>query len=235
MKATVGNNTSGKILLPAHDPSDFLLLKAYNDPTFSSKYTWIGATKAGIIRRGYHFAQAKFFVKNGGWESFNSLIVQDSTTYLSAGWSPDGRTLPGALDIECNIRQLCPSVPPSLELSRCFVTDGPAGKECHGLSQAAMVSCISDFSATHHAETKSWLVNLPRSNHTPMIYTTTDWWKTWTGNSAKFGTNNPLWIAHYASSIGTVPAGWKYTTFWQNANKGPNSGTRSFSMGMQPD
>ena len=62
----------------------------YTNPSFSSQYT--GATNAGIIRGGYHFArpdvssgatQANYFLANGG------------------GWSADGLTLPGALDIEC--------------------------------------------------------------------------------------------------------------------------------------
>jgi len=51
-----------------------------------------GAANAGLIRGGYHFArpdissgatQATYFLAHGG------------------GWSPDGITLPGALDIEC--------------------------------------------------------------------------------------------------------------------------------------
>lgn len=58
--------------------------------SFSSQY--VGATNAGLIRGGYHFArpdvssgaaQAKYFLAHGG------------------GWSADGITLPGALDIEC--------------------------------------------------------------------------------------------------------------------------------------
>nr|POF16478.1 n,o-diacetylmuramidase [Quercus suber] len=61
---------------------------AYTDPTFSDHYN--AATKAGFIRGGYHFAhgdedaatQANFFLKNGG------------------GWSNDGITLPGMLDLE---------------------------------------------------------------------------------------------------------------------------------------
>ena len=57
-----------------------------------------------------------------------------------------------------------------------------------------------------------------------VIYTTTDWWTTCTGNSAAFASTNPLWIARYASSIGTLPAGWAYTTFWQYADSGPNPG-----------
>ena len=63
---------------------------AYLDPEFSNNY--VAATNAGIIRGGYHFAhpdvssgatQAQYFLAHGG------------------GWSSDGITLPGALDIEC--------------------------------------------------------------------------------------------------------------------------------------
>jgi GH25 family lysozyme M1 (1,4-beta-N-acetylmuramidase) len=71
----------------------FVYIKAtegttYKDPDFSSHYD--GATSAGFIRGGYHFAdgtgdgsqEAAFFVANGG------------------GWSNDGITLPGMLDLE---------------------------------------------------------------------------------------------------------------------------------------
>ncbi|KAA1472409.1 glycoside hydrolase family 25 protein [Dentipellis sp. KUC8613] len=153
----------------------------YTNPSFSSQYT--GATNVGIIRGGYHFAhpdsssgatQAKYFLAHGG------------------GWSSDGRTLPGALDIEYN----------------------PNGATCYGLSASAMVSWIRDFSNTYEAATGRY----------PVIYTTTDWWTTCTGNSAAFASTNPLWIARYSSSIGTLPAGWSYTTFWQYADSGPNPG-----------
>jgi len=151
------------------------------DPDFSGSYT--SATNAGIIRGGYHFAhpdsssgatQAKYFVAHGG------------------GWSSDGITLPGALDIEYN----------------------PNGAECYGLSASAMVSWIKDFSNTYHSSTGAY----------PVIYSTTDWWKTCTGNSAAFASTNPLWVANYGSSIGALPAGWSYATFWQYADSGPNPG-----------
>ncbi|OJA15294.1 hypothetical protein AZE42_00926 [Rhizopogon vesiculosus] len=144
----------------------------YTNPYFSSQYT--GATNTGLIRGGYHFAhpdsstgatQASYFLKHGG------------------GWSPDGITLPGALDIEYN----------------------PSGTECYGLSASSMVSWIKSFSAEYHASTTRY----------PVIYTTTNWWTTCTGNSATFASTNPLWLAHPGSSIGTLPAGWSYTTFWQ--------------------
>jgi len=92
----------------------------YVDPGFSAHYT--GATNAGLIRGGYHFAhpnsgsgssQATFFLAHGG------------------GWSADGRTLPGMLDIEYN----------------------PSGATCYGLSQSAMVAWIQDFVNTYHGRT----------------------------------------------------------------------------------
>lgn len=103
----------------------FVIIKAtegtsYTDSSFSANYQ--GATSAGLIRGGYHFAhpdassgasQASFFLKNGG------------------GWSGDGRTLPGMLDIEYN----------------------PNGATCYGLSASSMVSWISDFVNTYHAST----------------------------------------------------------------------------------
>ncbi|KIJ20627.1 glycoside hydrolase family 25 protein [Paxillus involutus ATCC 200175] len=150
-------------------------------PTFDSQY--VGATKAGLIRGGYHSArpnvssgatQAKYFIAHGG------------------GWSGDGITLPGALDIDYN----------------------PTGPKCYSLSASAMVSWIKDFSNTYKAATGRY----------PVIFTTTNWWKDCTGNSATFGSTNPLWIAHYASTVGTLPAGWKDTSFWQYDYSGPNPG-----------
>lgn len=71
----------------------FVFIKAtegttYLDPSFSDHYN--AATKAGFIRGGYHFAhgdedptaQANYFLNSGG------------------GWSNDGITLPGMLDLE---------------------------------------------------------------------------------------------------------------------------------------
>jgi GH25 family lysozyme M1 (1,4-beta-N-acetylmuramidase) len=94
-------------------------------PDFTSQYN--KAFQAGLVRGAYHFAlpnqstgaaQASFFVANGG------------------GWTHDGRTLPGALDIEYN----------------------PYGAECYGLSQSAMVSWIASFADTYQTLTSVWPV-----------------------------------------------------------------------------
>ena len=90
----------------------------YRNPYFSQQYG--GSYNQGFIRGAYHFAlpdrssgaaQANFFSSNGG------------------GWSGDGKTLPGALDMEYN----------------------PYGATCYGKSQAAMAAWIRDFSNTYKA------------------------------------------------------------------------------------
>jgi GH25 family lysozyme M1 (1,4-beta-N-acetylmuramidase) len=149
----------------------------YTNPYFAQQY--VGSYNVGLIRGAYHFAlpdrssgaaQADYFASHGG------------------AWSKDGRTLPGALDIEYN----------------------PYGSTCYGYSQAGMRSWIAGFVNEYHARTSRWAV----------IYTTTDWWVTCTGNYAGFAANSPLWIARYASTVGALPAGWSTYSFWQWASSG---------------
>ena len=100
------------------DGARFAYVKAtegtgYRNPDFAQQYN--GSYHIGMIRGAYHFAlpdrsagatQADYFVNNGG------------------GWSRDGKTLPGALDMEYN----------------------PYGEACYGLSQAAMGAWVRAFS-----------------------------------------------------------------------------------------
>lgn len=91
IKATEGTSTYSPISLGNILSTDkSILCLAFIDPNFSNNY--VSATNAGLIRGGYHFAhpdsssgatQAKYFLAHGG------------------GWTSDGITLPGALDIEC--------------------------------------------------------------------------------------------------------------------------------------
>ncbi|MFF4896754.1 lysozyme [Streptomyces sp. NPDC001068] len=154
---------------------------SYKNPSFTQQYN--GSHDAGMIRGAYHFAtpdsssgaaQANYFVDHGG------------------GWSRDGRTLPGALDIEWN----------------------PYGAACYGKSKSAMVSWITDFLHTYKT----------RTGRNAVIYTATSWWTDCTGNYSGFAASNPLWIARYASEVGTLPAGWSYYTAWQYTSSGPTVG-----------
>jgi len=150
----------------------------YKNTYFTQQYN--GSYNIGMIRGTYHFAtpdtttgtaQADYFVNNGG------------------GWSRDGKTLPGALDIEWN----------------------PYGAACYGKSQSAMVTWIRDFLNRYKA----------RTGRDAVIYTATSWWTQCTGNYSGFGAVNPLWIARYNTTPGTLPAGWAYHTMWQYTSSGP--------------
>lgn len=90
----------------------------YTSDYFSQQYT--GSYNQGFIRGAYHFgipngssgaSQAQYFVSHGG------------------GWSADGKTLPGMLDMEFN----------------------PYGATCYGLSQAALTNWIKDFTNTYRS------------------------------------------------------------------------------------
>ncbi|MEV8284964.1 lysozyme [Streptomyces niveus] len=92
----------------------------YKNPYFAQQYN--GSYNVGMIRGAYHFAtpndssganQANYFVDGGG------------------GWSRDGKTLPGVLDIEWN----------------------PYGAACYGKTQAQMVAWIREFLNTYKART----------------------------------------------------------------------------------
>ena len=154
---------------------------SYTNPYFTQQYD--GSYDVGMIRGAYHFAtpdsssgtaQADYFVDHGG------------------GWSKDGKTLPGVLDIEWN----------------------PYGDACYGKSKSAMVDWIRDFVNRYKS----------RTGRAAVIYTATSWWTECTGNHSGFGGTNPLWVARYASSAGTLPAGWSSYTMWQYTSTGKTVG-----------
>ncbi|MFE2070866.1 lysozyme [Streptomyces sp. NPDC059467] len=154
---------------------------SYTNPYFTQQYT--GPYDLGMVRGAYHFAtpdttggaaQADYFVDHGG------------------GWSKDGQTLPGVLDIEWN----------------------PYGSACYGKSASGMVGWITDFLKRYKA----------RTGRNAVIYTATSWWNDCTGNYGGFGSVNPLWVARYASDVGTLPAGWSKYTMWQYTSTGPTVG-----------
>jgi GH25 family lysozyme M1 (1,4-beta-N-acetylmuramidase) len=153
----------------------FVMIKAtestnYKDPKFSDYY--IAATKAGFIRGGYHFAQpadstgaeqAKYFFENGG------------------GWTNDGITLPGMLDLEA---------------------------DCSGLTASKMVAWIQDFVDEYEK----------LSGRYPILYFSRSWWTECTDDSKLFSKTCPLDLASWNPSIGEIPGGWPFQTFWQYAD-----------------
>ncbi len=107
------------------------------------------------------------------------------------------------------------TLPPAVDLEY-----NPYGSTCYGKSHASMVAWIRDFVNTVKA----------RTGRDAVIYTSTSWWSLCTGNNASFG-NNPLWVARYSSSAGTLPASWSYYTIWQNADHGAFPGDHDYFNG----
>ena len=148
---------------------------------FTQQYA--GAGSVGMYRGGYHFAiptrdssgatQADYFINNGG------------------GWSADGKTLPGLLDVENNPY-------PSLY-----------GNQCYDFTQAEMVKWIRDFSDRYKA----------RTGRLPAIYTNYYWWQDCTGNTSAFN-DHPMHIAAYETASPTVPSAWTTYDFWQYTDAG---------------
>ena len=148
---------------------------SYRNPYFGSQYG--GAKAAGMFAGAYHFAnpsgksgkkQATYFVKYGG------------------GWTKDGKTLPGVLDIEYNPY---------------------GGNMCYGLSKKKMVAWIMDFLVTYKKlttrdaviyTTTDWWTKCT-GNTTKFRYTNPLWAARWTPKTG----------------AGKLPGGWPYYTFWQ--------------------
>jgi GH25 family lysozyme M1 (1,4-beta-N-acetylmuramidase) len=83
----------------------------YRSPSFSSQYS--SSYNAKFIRGAYHYANPG---GQAGWQQANYFVDH------GGGWSRDGRTLPGMLDLEQGRRSIC-----------------------YGLSQAGMISWITSF------------------------------------------------------------------------------------------
>jgi GH25 family lysozyme M1 (1,4-beta-N-acetylmuramidase) len=82
-------------------------------------------------------------------------------------------------------------------------------KMCYGRSKARMVRWITSFLKQYKK----------RTGRHAVIYTTRGWWEACTGNSTKFAKTNPLFIARWQSSPGTLPGGWKRWAFWQYTDR----------------
>ena len=107
------------------------------------------------------------------------------------------------------------TLPPALDIEY-----NPSGATCYGLSTSAMTAWILAFSTEVHAKTTRY----------PVIYTSTSWWNQCTTHRS-FASTNPLWIARYSSTPGTLPAGWTVWTFWQTADSGTFPGDQDVFNG----
>lgn len=153
----------------------------YKSKQFSTQYA--GAYDAGLIRGTYHFAipaesdgatQARYFVANGG------------------GWSADGKTLPGLLDIEYNPYQ-----------------GTYYGDTCYDMTSSELITWVKDFTETYKSLTGRY----------PAIYTASNWWSYCIGTTTQFN-RMPLHLADYSGTAGTMPSGWMTYDIWQFTDSG---------------
>ncbi|MGO9082047.1 MAG: GH25 family lysozyme [Streptosporangiaceae bacterium] len=146
-----------------------------------------GARAAGMSAVAYAFA-----IPNGNGGKASAAA---QAGYLLKALGSSARTTPVMLDIEYN----------------------PYGRNCYGLSKAAMVSWISAFDTTVQAAT----------GRLPIIYAPGPWWSSCTGGSGAFAPV-PLWVPDYATgSAPALPAGWRRWAFWQYSSSGKVRGIKS--------
>ena len=147
---------------------------SYQNSFYASQYN--GSQSAGLVRGAYHFALP------------SSSSGQDQATYFSdhgGGWSKDGYTLPGVVDLEYN----------------------PYGENaCYGLSQTAMASWIRDFVSTYQ---NRW------GRAPMIYTSTSWWNMCVGSAASDITAVAPLWIARYSSTVGELPSGWDAWATWQ--------------------
>jgi GH25 family lysozyme M1 (1,4-beta-N-acetylmuramidase) len=119
-----------------------------------------GAQGAGMYSFPYHFATPN---DSGATEQANYFLD-------FANFTPNGKTLRPALDIETN-------------------PYGGPEMDCYGKTPAQLVSWIREFVG----------VVKQRTGVDPIIYTAAAFWRDCVGNSAAFA-SYPLWVASYAAS-----------------------------------
>ncbi|WP_279325070.1 GH25 family lysozyme, partial [Arthrobacter glacialis] len=179
----------------------FAYIKASEGPWTMNDYfaqQYNGAAAVGMVRGAYHFArphisggknQAEVFIQSGG------------------GWSADGKTLPGVLDLEAHVP----------------VSAADKVGSCYNMTPAQLVAWTRDFTSTYK--------NL--TSRDAVIYSSYSFWQTCMGNTTAFSAINPLWIAAYGPPLSGVlmPGGWPAFTFWQYADAGTFPGDQNVFNG----
>lgn len=160
------------------------------------EFAWIKATEGTNIKDGKFSANYKGSYDNGVIRgayhfarpaSSSGAAQADFFAKNGGAWSADNLTLPGVLDIE-----------------------NGSGSQCHGLSQSAMRTWISDFYNTYK----------DRTSRDVVIYTTANWWNTCTGGWTGMSDKAPLWVAHWTTGSPTIPTGFPTWTVWQYTDSG---------------
>ena len=168
----------------------------YTDPDYSGDVA--SAAAAGLYVMPYVFANpyesnASNQNAGNGWGN----VQADDGWKVIAGATPAYQSsalmLPVVVDLENDP----------------YVNSETNSNACYGVSQSTMVAWITAFINEMKKD----------SGKTPIIYTTTSWWDSCTGDSTSFKAD-PLWIASYGVTVPSIPAAWSNLTFWQYSNSG---------------
>ena len=169
----------------------------YTNPDYSGDVK--SAVAAGLYVMPYVFANpyesnASSLNAGNGW---GTVQADDGWKVIGAVTTPAYKTsdlmLPVVVDLENDP----------------YVNTETDSNACYGLSQSTMVAWITAFIAEMKKD----------SGKTPIIYTTTGWWDSCTGDSSAFKAD-PLWIASYGVSVPSIPSVWSNLTFWQYSESG---------------
>lgn len=173
----------------------------YTDPDYSGDVT--SAAAAGLYVMPYVFAnpyESTASNQNAG-NGWGTVQADDGWKVIGAQATPAYKSsslmLPVVVDLENDP----------------YVNTETDSNQCYGLSQSTMVQWIAAFITEMKKD----------SGKTPIIYTTTDWWDSCTGDSSAFMAD-PLWLASYGVSVPSVPSVWSNLTFWQYSESGSVAG-----------
>ena len=175
----------------------FAYIKASEGPWALNDYfaqQYNGSAAVGMIRGAYAFARPD--LSSGANQA--TVLVQSG-----GGWSADGLTLPGVLDLEANS---------SDQTGTCF-----------GMTPAQLTSWTADFTRTYKSLT----------GRDAVIYTAYYFWQSCLAGTSAFSQSNPLWIAAYGAPANDVwmPGNWPQFTFWQYADTGTFPGDQNIFNG----
>jgi GH25 family lysozyme M1 (1,4-beta-N-acetylmuramidase) len=173
----------------------------YTDPDYAGDVT--SAAAAGLYVMPYVFANpygsnASNPNAGNGW---GTVQADDGWKTIGAVTTPAYKSsnlmLPVVVDLENDP----------------YINTETNSNACYGMSQSTMVAWITAFINEMKKD----------SGKTPIIYTTTGWWDSCTGDSALFKAD-PLWIASYGVSVPSIPSAWSNLTFWQYSDSGTVAG-----------
>jgi GH25 family lysozyme M1 (1,4-beta-N-acetylmuramidase) len=159
-----------------------------SNPSYASQVT--GALQAGLYVMPYVVADPLKVAT--GADQFTEKAWPAISAVSGANYK-GGRYLPVVLDLE----------------SQPLVTS----EACYGLTQAQMVTWISQFIAAANKQT----------GLSTIVYSNPNWWQACTGNTTAFA-GDPLWIADYGVTSPAIAPGWAGYTFWQSSDSGSVNG-----------